>query len=157
MTSRSICRTRWDRGSTTGKSTVSGSRKATRSPRASATTTRPATSSGSLPTASTRSPMRRCCRCCSASRRRKGLSSAARPASMLPARSPRQGIGAGAHRRHDPCRFRRPLSVKAVQPGLSQGTLVADPTLAGEMKIPSGRTLYRPGLRQDDTGNWKKE
>lgn len=25
------------------------------------------------------------------------------------------------------------------------------------MKIPSGRIIYRPGSRQDDTGNWKNE
>ena len=63
--SRSICRTAWDPASTTGMRTTSGNPKATRSPRASATTTRPATSRALRPTGNTRSVMRRCCRFCS--------------------------------------------------------------------------------------------
>ena len=72
-TSRSTCPTAWGRASTAGTRAASSSPRATRSPRASATTARPRTSKASRPTASTRSPTRRCCRCCSTWSQEEGL------------------------------------------------------------------------------------
>ena len=129
----------WARASTAGTPAASSSRKAIRSPKASATTAKPRTSKGFAPDGQYQITDAEMLPILFSLVQEEGLVlGGSTGINVCGAIRLARELGPGPHDRDDPRRFRHPLPVQAVQPGIPEGARPADPAWLNKL-------AHRPG------------